>query len=132
LIPFCEEPKLAAVGVGKVAHARIASVSIVPGCMTSVPVVCLAASRESCTTAVGQLSPDEDPLSLVRSADFLRCTQNARSSVAHVLKLSEDFTCSEPQVVGDVPCSGESVSDAEIESTHAGAEGDRVEDGSGR
>jgi hypothetical protein len=86
LIPFCDEPYCAAVGVGKSsprfftmpasvrfprmyvpeplvasevigvgnAHSRIASVSIVPGCMRSEDVVCRALCSESVTVEVGQ------------------------------------------------------------------------------
>jgi hypothetical protein len=44
------EPYSAAVGVG---HIRTASVSVVPGCITPVVVVCLAAPFASVVTAVG-------------------------------------------------------------------------------
>lgn len=70
LIPFWLEPYGSAVGVGHagppspslalgVFHVRIASVSIVPGCITPVEVVCRAELRESLSVAVGQ---DVDPL----------------------------------------------------------------------
>jgi hypothetical protein len=45
---------------------------------------------------------DEEPLPLVRRADFLRCKQSDRNAIAHALKLSDDFVCSERQMAGDV------------------------------
>jgi len=47
-------------------------------------------------------SKDKEPLATVRRADFLRCPQCRRSSVAHCLKLSDDLAASERQMTGDV------------------------------
>src|SRR4051812_8684638 len=53
-------------GASGVRHIRIASVSDVPGCMTSVVVVWRAELRESDTATVGQ---DEDSLATMGATD---------------------------------------------------------------
>jgi hypothetical protein len=67
---------------------------------------CLALDFASVEVEVGQRSAadseEEEALSSVRGADFLRSPQCSRSAETHCLKLSEDFVCSEPQMVGDV------------------------------
>jgi hypothetical protein len=45
---------------------------------------------------------DEDPLSAMRSADFLRSPECRRSSVAHALQLADDIRCSGSKMTGDV------------------------------
>jgi len=45
---------------------------------------------------------DEDPLPSMRGSNVRRSPQARRSLVAHALKVSEDLTSSEPQMVGDV------------------------------
>jgi hypothetical protein len=73
----------AVVGVG---HIRIASVSIVPGCITPVVVVPFADDLESATVAVGHtFGQEEDPLPPVRCADFRSCEQCRRNAVAQLL-----------------------------------------------
>lgn len=62
-------PFVPASGVG---HARTASVSIVPGCMTPVVVECRAEERESAVVVVGQSPPGEheDPLAEMGRSDI--------------------------------------------------------------
>lgn len=45
---------------------------------------------------------DEESLSLVRSADFLRFNECCRNLVAQCLKASDDLVSSKRQMIGDV------------------------------
>jgi hypothetical protein len=86
-----------------VGHIRIASVSIVPGCITPVVVVPLADDLESDTVAVGHtFGQEEDPLPPVRCADFRSCEQCRRNAVTHLLKFSDDGVETRGQMCGDV------------------------------
>ena len=54
---------------------------------------------------VGQLvssGKDEQPLALVRRADFCRCKQSFRNAVAQAFQLASDLAISEVEMIGDV------------------------------
>lgn len=92
----------AVVGVG---HDRIASVSIMPVCELSGPVVvvALAEERESLVQAVGQTcGQDKEALTSMRRPDVRSSEQKARAPVAQPLKVCLDGGEPEGNMTGDV------------------------------
>ncbi len=90
------------IGVGQ---ERIASVSIVPVCDLSGPVVVLAFAeeRESLVQAVGQTcGQDKESLTAMRRPDVRSSEQKARAPVAHAFKVALDGVEPEGNMAGDV------------------------------
>lgn len=73
----------------------------------------------SCAVTVGQ---DEQPLATVRSADFLRCEQTRRNSVAQSFQVANDILEAKRYVAGDVLEEAERRRDFFDDASHIGPE----------
>lgn len=73
-----------------VRHIRIASVSVVPGCITPVVVVPLAALAASVVTGVGQLRDEEESFSPVGRADVLGRDDSTKDAITELLEPTDN------------------------------------------